>query len=91
MLGPEIADVDGDVEDRRGAVSAFNGEPPEIARYESEDEEIEAVATWLQNRRDEDVEAQEIGVFVRSSKELNRARAAVKTAGIPFPGLGRKP
>ena len=82
LLGPEIDDVDGDVEDRRGAVSAFNGEPPEIARFESEDEEIEAVAVWLQERRDEDVGAQEIGVFVRSSKELDRARAAVKAAGF---------
>ena len=84
LLGPEIADVDGDVEDRRGAVSAFNGEPPEIARYESEDEEMEAVATWLQQRRDDDVKAREIGVFVRSSKELNRARAAVQAAGFRF-------
>ena len=84
LLGPEIADVDGDIEDRRGAVSAFNGEPPEVARFESEDEEIEAVAAWLQERRDEDVGAQEIGVFVRSSKELDRARAVVKAAGFPF-------
>ena len=84
LLGPEIADVDGDVEDRRGAVSAFNGELPEIARFESEGEEIEAVAAWLQQRRDEDVEAREIGVFVRSSKELDRARASAKAAGFRF-------
>ena len=84
LLGTEIADVDGDVEDRRGAVSAFNGEPPEIARFDSEEAEIEAVAAWLQQRRDEDMEAREIGVFVRSSKELDRARAAVKAAGFYF-------
>ena len=84
LLGTEIAGVDGDVEDRRGAVSAFNGEPPEIARFESEGEEIKGVAAWLQKRRDERVEAREIGVFVRSSKELDRARAAVKAAGLRF-------
>ena len=84
LLGPEIADVDGDVEDRRSTVSAFNGEPPEIARFESEDQEIEAVATWLRKRRDEGVGAQEIGVFVRSSEELDRARAAAKEAGFRF-------
>ena len=30
LLGPEVTDVDGNVEERRGAVSAFNGE---TARY----------------------------------------------------------
>lgn len=84
LLGSDIAGVDGDVENRRGTVSAFNGEPPEIARFESVDEETEAVAAWLRERRDENVGAQEIGVFVRSPKELDRARAAVKAAGFRF-------
>ena len=84
LLGPEVADVDGDVENRRSTVSAFNGAPPEIARFESEDKEVNAVAAWLQKRRDGGVGAQEIGVFVRSSKELDRARAAVKAAGFHF-------
>ncbi len=84
LLGSEIAGVDGDVENRRGTVSVFNGVPPEIARFESSDEETEAVAAWLQERRDEGVGAREIGVFVRSSKELDRARAAAKAAGFRF-------
>ena len=84
LLGSEITDVDGNAEDRRGAVSAFSGEPPEITHFESEDEETAAVAEWLQKRRDEGWAAQEIGVFVRSSKELDRARAAVKAAGFRF-------
>ena len=30
LLGPEVSDVDGNVEDRRGTVSVFNGPEPKI-------------------------------------------------------------
>ena len=30
LLGPEVSDVDGNIEDRRGTVSVFNGPAPEI-------------------------------------------------------------
>ncbi len=78
LLGPEVADVDGHVEDRRGTVSAFNGEPPAIRLFQTEQEEGEAVGTWLQERRDEGVDAREMGIFVRSAKVLDRARGAVR-------------
>ncbi len=84
LLGPEVADVDGNVEDRRGTVSAFNGEHPAIHRCESEQEEAEIVGVWLQERRDKGLEAKEIGIFVRSKKELVRACSAVRDAGLRF-------
>ena len=84
LLGAETADVDGNVEDRRGTISAFNGEPPTIHRCESEQDEAEIVGVWLQERRDEGVEAVEIGVFVRSTTELERACAAVRGAGLTY-------
>ena len=46
LLGPEVADVDGYVEDRRGTVSAFGGEPPTIRGFETHTEESEAVGKW---------------------------------------------
>ena len=61
LLGSEVADVDGNVEDRRGTVSAFNGEPPAIQIFETEQEESKAIGAWLQERRDEGVGAREIG------------------------------
>ena len=82
LLGPEVADVDGNVEDRRGTISAFNGDSPVIQRVESEGEEAELVGVWLQECLDKGVEANEIGVFVRSMKELDRACAAVREAGL---------
>ena len=84
LLGPEVTDVDGNVEERRGAISAFNGEPPVIWLFDTEEEENEAVGMWLRERRDKGVGAREIGVFVRSEKELNRARRAVRGAGLSF-------
>ncbi len=82
LLGSELADVDGNVEERRGTVSAFNGEPPTIHLFETELGEREAVGIWLLERRDQGVSDNEIGVFVRSGKELDRARAAVRVAGF---------
>ena len=84
LLGPEVTDVDGNVEDRRGTVSAFNGEHPAIHRCESEQEEAEIVGVWLQERRDEGLEAKEIGIFVRSKKELDRACSAAHGAELPY-------
>ena len=84
LLGPEVTDVDGNVEDRRGAVSAFNGESPVIWLFDNEEEENETVGNWLRERRDKGVRTGEIGVFVRSEKELERARRAVRDAGFSF-------
>ena len=90
LLGPEIADVDGNVDDRRGTVSAFNGEHPAIHLFETGQEESKAVGTWLQERRDEGVGSHEMGIFVRSVKELDRAREAVRDAGFPFQVLDER-
>ncbi|HET6914014.1 MAG TPA: 3'-5' exonuclease [Rhodanobacteraceae bacterium] len=84
LLAPEVADVDGNVEDRRGTVSVFNGPPPEIHFASSAQDECAVVGAWLRDRITERVAAHEIGVFVRSSVELERARAALEAAGLPF-------
>ena len=90
LLGPEVTDVDGNVEDRRGTISAFNGEPPAIHLFETAREEREAVGEWLRKCQDEGVVAREIGIFVRSRKELDRARDAVRNAGWSFQVLDER-
>jgi superfamily I DNA/RNA helicase len=84
LLGAELSDVDGNTEERRGTVSTFNGPPPDIMVLENPQEEIKAVGQWLAERIKERVVPHEIGVFVRSVAELERARAAVEYAKLPY-------
>jgi mRNA-degrading endonuclease RelE of RelBE toxin-antitoxin system len=82
LLGPEISDVDGNTETRRGTVSVFNGPPPTILNLDTPEAEIEAVAQWLRDRSADGLTPHEIGVFVRSDGELDRALAAIARAGL---------
>lgn len=84
LLAPAVSDVDGNTEERRGTVSVFNGPSPVVRTFNSQEEEISAVGDWLAERNREGVMPHEIGVFVRSEAELERARAAAAKAGLPF-------
>ena len=81
LLPSEIADVDSNVESRRGTVSVFNGPAPELRIFDDAPAEQEAVGAWIATRLKEGCRPDEIGVFVRSDAEMKRARAAVKAAG----------
>jgi superfamily I DNA/RNA helicase len=82
LLGPEVSDVDGNTETRRGTSSLFNGLDPVVSVLKTPDDEVRLVADWLKARLGEGVEAHEMAVFVRSEAELGRARAAVEASGI---------
>jgi len=84
LLAPSISDVDGNTEERRGTVSVFNGPVPIIRTFDSQDDEINAVAAWLTDRVKDGVAPHEIGVFVRSDAELRRACAAVAEAKLLY-------
>lgn len=84
LLDPEIADVDGITEDRRGTRSVFNGPDPQVKLSDDSESEAQEVASWLSGLQDEGLEPNEIGVFVRSEQELSRARKAVETSGMPY-------
>jgi superfamily I DNA/RNA helicase len=84
LLGPEVTDVDGNKESRKGTISIFNGPSPVIQILKNADDEAQAVGRWLRERVNEGIAPREIGVFVRSDAELPRARAAAQAAGLPF-------
>ena len=84
LLGMEIADADGNPEERSGTISVFNGPEPSIAIAESTDEEAKVVADWLTDVIGRDLEPHEISVFVRSTDQLDRATTAVENAGLQF-------
>ena len=82
LLPPELADVDGNAEQRGATVSVFNGPAPEVRTYDSPEDETEAIADWLRARQGEGYAPHVIGVFVRSSEQIERALSAVRAAGM---------
>jgi len=90
LLAPELADVDGIVEDRRATQSVFNGPKPTIEVTGSLEEEKEVVAAWIKELLRAGYKPDEIGVFVRSDNEIPRAQKAVQESGAPFVILDEK-
>ena len=90
LLGPEISDVDGNTEERNGTISVFNGPAPDIHVLDTVEDEAKFVGEWLAARTAEGVAPHEMGVFVRSDAELDRARAAVEEAKLQFKVLDGK-
>jgi len=91
LLDPELTDLDGNTEGRRGAQSVFNGPAPQISIADSEGDEIQAVSDWITARLQENqVEPREIGIFVRSNEQIDRATQAAERAGLPFIILDRR-
>ncbi|MBK6005939.1 UvrD-helicase domain-containing protein [Ramlibacter ginsenosidimutans] len=90
LLGPEISDVDGNTEDRRGTVSVFNGPVPVIQCFPDRGAEIAATATWLRNRIAQGLPPHEVAIFVRSDAEMDRAKAAADAASLPYRVLDEK-
>jgi len=84
LLGPEVTDADGNTEERSNTISVFNGPAPTIRICNSQTDETETVSKWMSDLRSGGVMPHELGVFVRSAAELDRASAAVKDAGFPF-------
>ncbi|NWO11876.1 UvrD-helicase domain-containing protein [Chromohalobacter salexigens] len=90
LLDPELTDVDGNTEERHGTISVFNGATPTIRALDSKDEEARTVADWLLHCQTQGVEAGEMAVFVRSSAELERARAALELTQLPYQKLDER-
>ncbi len=88
LLPQSLADVDGLVESRRGTVSVFNGPPPDVKITQNAQQETAAVAKWVGDRIREGYLPQEIGVFVRSEAQIDRARQALQSAKAPYIELG---
>ena len=81
LLPNAIMDVDGNAESRRGTVSIFDGPAPLVQICADAGAEEKTVAEWVAARLSEGYRSEEIGVFVRSEAQLERARAAVTAAG----------
>lgn len=84
LLGPTMTDVDGNIEDRHDTVSVFNGPAPVIQSLKDENSEARVVGTWIAEQVKAGLLPHEIGVFIRSEAQLDRAKIAIKESGQVF-------
>lgn len=84
LLGAEVKDVDGNVEERNKTVSVFSGPDPVIQAFATESEEYNFVGTWIAEQVKNGTANHEIGIFVRSSAQLDRAKNALDKAQISY-------
>jgi hypothetical protein len=82
LLPVMVRDVDGLEEERKGTISVFEGPSPEVVLNADAEAEHRLVAQFIVAATAAGVAPAEIGVFVRSRRELPRARAAVEAAGL---------
>jgi len=84
LLGPEVSDVDGNTEERRGTISHSTAHRRTSWFWTLPRKRSRLSANGWRNEPREGVVPHEIGVFVRSPAELERARAAVEDAKLPY-------
>ena len=84
LLARTIRDVDGLEEDRRGAVSVFEGLEPMVVIADDEDAERKAAVAFIRMALDDSIAPDQIAIFVRSIAQLPRARAIADAAALPY-------
>lgn len=87
LLPDAVSDVDGNVEERRGTISVFEGVEPKAYTHESNESEIDGVASIIANALKGEIQPEELAIFVRSAGQMPRARAALKRAGAGWSEL----
>lgn len=82
LLPGKVRDVDGNEDIRLGTISVFDGPEPLVLIEKDEDAEISAVGSYLKEALSEGFKPGEIGIFVRSETQLDRALSAARFAGL---------
>ncbi|MCU6453433.1 UvrD-helicase domain-containing protein [Sphingomonas sp. A2-49] len=77
LLPPVLRDVDGLEDERRGIVSVFDGPAPVVETFANADDEAAAVGAMVDGWLADGIAAHEIGIFVRASDLIVRARDAI--------------
>jgi superfamily I DNA/RNA helicase len=82
LLPAKLAEVDGE-EEIRQTISILRGPEPEIVAGESVEDEIAALARWLRELREREIEPGQIAIFGRTRQIVReRAEPALAEAGL---------
>lgn len=84
LLDTKLLDVDGNIEERNGTISVFNGPLPRIEVLSSQEEELKAVYSWLKQCLEHNILPHEIAIIVRSKEQLSRAQAIADHAQLKY-------
>jgi mRNA-degrading endonuclease RelE of RelBE toxin-antitoxin system len=84
LLEPEVTDADGNVEERSKTMSVFNGPEPSLEIFHTNEDESAFVGKWILKQHQNGVALHEIGVFVRSEKQLDRAIKSAMEANVLY-------
>ena len=90
LLPASVQDVDGVGDERDRTVSVFNGPVPEMVVYANSAEEAGGVAGWITKTIAAGILPSEIGIFVRSRDQMDRARAAGGAVGLEMLELSER-
>jgi superfamily I DNA/RNA helicase len=77
LLPTVLRDTDGLEDERRGIISVFDGPAPEVKSLATPAEEADAVRLAVEAWLGEGIAPHEIGLFVRTSELVKRARTAI--------------
>ena len=90
LLAAEISDLDGNLQDRSGTVSVFNGPAPEIRIVKTEEEETKASANGLQRGRKKESRPTSSPCSFALLRNFRAHGRRSKSAAIPFKVLDEK-
>lgn len=78
LLPAVLRDTDGLEDERRGIISVFDGPAPEVKIFATTEEEAHGVRTTVTDWLAIGIAPHEIGIFVRTSQLVVRARSAIE-------------
>ncbi|CBS87327.1 3'-5' exonuclease [Azospirillum lipoferum] len=84
LLPAQVRDVDGVEDQRKGTISVFDGPEPDVGLFDTAEDETAYVAAWIAGIVADGVAPEEVGIFVRTSDQIDRAKAAAKQSGHPW-------
>lgn len=84
LLPSEMKDADGNIDNRKGVVSIFNGPEPEIRIHEGDEDDLEYIGTWVRRCIAEGIAPEDIAIFGRQTNGAGRGRLAIDYANLKW-------
>lgn len=91
VLGDAVDDLDDGTEDRFGTRSVVRGPEPQLRGFRTPEEQYDYIVGIIRAETKSGILANEIAVFARSQRLLERLEARLEAEGLPFRRLAPNP